>query len=103
MKSKKEKNFGLHFACRVEKIMRKKGLQWWHVFREDFGLSQRVYYRLFEKNYNPTLQTICTIAEALKVHPKELLDFDTSTKEERPKYVHFYYHDLPMNERLATH
>ena len=85
MKSQSSNRFGLHFGCRVEEIMKRKNLHYYRVFREENGLSRRIYFRLFKEDYNPTLQTICTIAAALGVHPKELLDFDITKKIVRPK------------------
>jgi len=45
-------------------------------FFKSSGYSERQWYRIIRGNTNPRLHSIITLAKALKVHPKELFDYD---------------------------
>jgi hypothetical protein len=70
-----------NLACRIENIQRKNcnGA----AFVKKNGLYRKMEVRLFHEGYNPSFHTICKIAKALEVRPKELFDFNLKVKAER--------------------
>jgi transcriptional regulator with XRE-family HTH domain len=77
----RDENILRGFAERLVEVRKKKG-----ITQEDLayasGLSLSQIARIETSRINPTLCTIVVIARTLKIHPKELLDFQVDYLKE---------------------
>lgn len=89
-KAKKRTELSLKLSLRLRKLMRdekrRKNNYTEDAFLKEIGINPRIWYRIIQRA-NPTFYTLCEIAEALKIHPMELLNFDM---DERVKRINEY-------------
>lgn len=83
-KKENEIELSLKLSRRAWKLLSDRKIELKEFFLES-KLNQKKWYRLHEDHANPTFHTICEIAAALKVHPKELLDFDMNQRIRKVK------------------
>jgi transcriptional regulator with XRE-family HTH domain len=98
--TKEEILFSNNLACRIETVRKDTGN--WNAFSEKYDLNRRMLFRLFQEGYNPSFHTICKIAKALNVHPKELFEFSLSVKARRPE-INYRFHRPGWNRKVVEY
>jgi hypothetical protein len=83
-KKENEVELSLKLSRRAWKLFSNRKIDLKEFFIES-KLSPKKWYRLHEDHANPTFHSICEIAAALKVHPKELLNFDMDQRIRKVK------------------
>jgi transcriptional regulator with XRE-family HTH domain len=73
----KNEKYLIAFAQHLRNLREGKKITLWELGRHS-GLGLATVQRIETANINITLVTLCAIAKGLKVHPKELLDFEHS-------------------------
>jgi transcriptional regulator with XRE-family HTH domain len=82
MTEKEAERIKILFRENLKKIREAKELTLLNVaHNSDFDGSN---FSKYEKSRDPQLLTLFKIAEALKIHPKELLDFDIDFTDPKP-------------------
>jgi hypothetical protein len=79
-KSKKQAELSLKLALRFRDISFSITRGYTQEYLDKVDLDPRKWFRMMEEGTNPTFHTLCEVAEALKIHPMELLNFDFGEK-----------------------
>ncbi len=72
-------DFCVALGNRIRELRVERKLNQEDVVDVDLEISTRNYVRIENGQVNATLKSIYTIANQLKVHPKELFDFEFTT------------------------